>query len=147
MIRGIQHCGIAVSNLDETVRFFRDILGLQAAPIREVKSRRIEQLMKRPGASTRLCFLSTPDGGNIEFTERVLPAGDKVDMSLSSVGVAHLAFEVDDIQKMYRELTAKKIEFNQPPYRIETGPFQGWGVCFLKGPDGMTVELMEAAKA
>jgi catechol 2,3-dioxygenase-like lactoylglutathione lyase family enzyme len=146
MITGIQHFSFTVSNLEETLRFFHDLLGLEATPIREVKGERIEQILQMPGAWLRICNVTTPDNSNLEFIEYVAPKGEKIDLKTCNVGVAHLALEVDDIQKMYDDLTAKGVKFNHSPLWAEAGALKGWGICYLKGPDGITLELMEAPK-
>ena len=37
MIKGIQHFSFTVSNIEETLRFFHDLLGLEATPVREAR--------------------------------------------------------------------------------------------------------------
>lgn len=148
MIKGIQHSSYTVSNLDEALRFFCDLLGLQAAPTLEPKGDRLDKLYKLSEVSQRLAVLRTPANDIIHLIEYISPKGVPIDPKLCNPGVAHIAFEVDDIQKMYDDLTAKGVEFNHPPYwggqKIED--IKGWGVCFLKGPDGIPVELMQAPK-
>lgn len=146
MIKGIQHFSFTVSNLEDAIHFFRDLLGLEVTPIREVGGERAEKILQMPGAAVRICNVVTPGNGNIELVEYVVPRGEKIDLRTCNVGVAHLAFEVDDIQKMYDDLTAKGVEFNYPPFRGDAGVLRGWAVCYLKGPDGITLELMEAPK-
>ncbi len=146
MITGIQHFSFTVSNLEETIHFFHDLLGLEATPIREVKGERIEQILQMPGAWLRICNVTTPDNGNLEFIEYVAPKGTKIDLKTCNVGVAHLGFVVDDIQKMYDDLTAKGVKFNHSPLWAGAGALKGWGICYLKGPDGITLEVMEAPK-
>ncbi len=115
MITGIQHFSFTVSNLEETIHFFHDLLGLEATPIREAKGERIEQILQMPGAWLRICNVTTPDNSNLEFIEYVAPKGEKIDLKTCNVGVAHLGFVVDDIQKMYEDLTAKGVKFNHSP--------------------------------
>ena len=146
MITGIQHFSFTVSNLEDTIHFFHDLLGLEATPIRQAKGWRIEKVLQMPGASLRISNVITPGNGNIEFIEYVAPRGNKIDLKTCNVGVAHLALEVDNIQKMYDDLTAKGVKFNHPPLWPEAGALKGWGTCYLKGPDGIALELMEAPK-
>jgi len=146
MIIGIQHSSFTVSNLEETIHFFRDLLGLEATPIREVKGERIERILQMPGVCLHISNATTPDNGNIELIEYVAPKGAAIDLKTCNVGVAHLAFEVDDIQKMYDDLTAKGVKFNHSPLWAAAGALKGWGICYLKGPDGITLEFMEAPK-
>jgi len=146
MITGIQHLSFTVSNLEEAIHFFHDLLGLEATLIREVKGERIEQILQMPGVSLRISNVTTPGNGNIELIEYVAPTGKKIDLKTCNVGVAHLALEVDDIQKTYDDLTAKGVKFNHSPLWAGAGALKGWGICYLKGPDGITLEMMEAPK-
>ena len=143
MIRGIHHFSFTVSNIEDTIRFFRDLLGLKATPIMDVEDERLGKIVKMPGAVLRVSMVSTPDDGNIELIEYMVPKGDKIDLKTCNVGVAHLAFVVDDVQRMYDDLTVKGVEFNHPPIWIEE---TGLGVCYLKGPDGITLELIQTRK-
>ena len=148
MIKRIQHSSYTVSNLDEALHFFCDLLGLQASTILEPRGERLDKLYQLQEVAQRLAVIRTPGDDIIHLIEYISPKGERIDPKLCNPGVAHLAFEVDDIQKTYDELIAKGVEFNHPPYwggqKIED--IKGWGVCFLKGPDGIPIELMQAPK-
>ena len=146
MIIGTHHASFTVSNLENTLHFFCDLLGLKASPIEKARGEVPENLLQMPSASLMICFVTTPDNSNIEFIEYLAPKGDKIDLKTSNIGVAHIAFEVDDIQKMYDDLAAKGVEFNHPPIWVEAGVLKGWGICYLKGPDGITLEFMQRPK-
>jgi len=146
MIKGIHHFSFTVSNLKETIHFFHDLLGLEVTPLREAKGKHIENIIKMQGASLNIRNVITPDKGTIEFIEYVVPKGSKIDLKTCNPGVAHIAFVVDDIQKMYHDLTNKGVQFNSPPLWIKSGARKGLGQCYLKGPDGITLEFMELPK-
>ena len=149
MIKGIQHVSYTVSNLDEALHFFRDLLGLPASDIMEPKGERLEKLYRMKQVAQRLAIVRTPGDDIIHLIEYLSPKGERIDARLCNAGVAHIAFEVDDIEKTYQELSAKGIEFNHPPYwggQI-IQEIKGWGVCFMKGPDDIPVELMQKPKA
>ena len=149
MIKGIQHMSYTVSNLDEALHFFRDLLGLKASPVMEPKGERLEKLYKLKQVAQRLAIVRTPQNDIIHLIEYLSPKGERIDAKLCNAGVAHIAFEVDDIEKTYQELSAKGVEFNHPPYWggqiIEE--IRGYGVCFMKGPDSIPVELMQKPKS
>ena len=142
----IQHFSFTVSNMKEALHFFCDLLGFKATPVREVKGERMEKLHQLPNASLLISNIITPGNGHIELLEFTEPKGKKIDLSTCNFGVAHLALLVDDIQKMYEDLSAKGVKFNCPPIPIVSGALKGWNGCYLKGPDGITLELMEAPK-
>ena len=119
MITGTHHTSFTVSNLEDTLHFFCDLLGLEASPIIKQRGEVTANVLQIPGASLMISFVTTPDNSNIEFIEYLAPEGDKIDLKTCNIGVAHIAFEVDDIQKMYEDLADKGVEFNYPPIWVE----------------------------
>ncbi len=145
MITGIQHFSWTVSNLEESVSFFRDILGLEVTSIREGRGNRAEKYMQIPGARLRIANVITPDfeGGNIELIEYTAPESKKIDMTMCNPGMAHIGLEVDDLQKTYDDFTLKGVEILHPPLWHDGGVLKGWGAFFFRGPDGITMEVMQ----
>ncbi len=143
MITGVHHFSFTVSNLEESILFFCDILGLKATPIREATGPNLEKTLKLPGASIRIINLTTPDNRTIELIEYRAPKGQKIDLKTCNPGVAHIGFMVDNIERMYEDLSVKGVQFNNAPIRRPDGSS---GVCYLKGPDGITLEFVEVPK-
>jgi glyoxylase I family protein len=147
MIKSTEHFSFTVSNLDDSLRFFCDILGLKATPVAEVTNEDVQKIIKMPGASLRISIVQTPDNRKIELIEYVKPKGKKIDLETCNAGVGHIAFLVDNIQGMYDDLTKKGIRFNSPPVWAAGNDGKGrWGVCYLKGPDDITLELVEVVE-
>ena len=145
MIKSIDHHNFTVSNIEEALHFFCDLLGMKANPIYEVKdNERFQAILQMPGVHFRICTIKTPDNSLIELIQYVMPRGKEIDLKTCNIGVSHIAFEVDNIEKMYEDLTKKGVKFNSPPLWgksvIGTG---NWGVCYLKGPDNITFEFIE----
>ncbi len=144
MVKRIQHFGLTVSDLDEALHFFCDLLGMEAAPVRETSGERPEIILGIPGVSLRLAVVKVPDGNNIELIQYLAPKGQKLDLRTCNPGVPHISFVVDDIEAMVKKLTAAGVILVNPPYwGGESVAGSGWGVCFLRGPDGISVELMQ----
>jgi catechol 2,3-dioxygenase-like lactoylglutathione lyase family enzyme len=144
MIKSTEHFSFTVSNLDDTLHFFCDLLGLKASPIAEVNNEDVQKIIKMPGALLRISLVQTPDNRKIELIEYVKPKGKKIDLKTSNPGVGHIAFLVDDIQKMYDDLIKKGVKFNSPPVWAASNDGKGkWGVCYLKGPDDITLEFIQ----
>jgi glyoxylase I family protein len=146
MIKSIQHHSFTVSSIEKALHFFCDLLGMKANPIHEIKNNeRFDKIVQMPGAWLRLCTIETPDNNLIELIEYVAPEGKKIDLKTCNIGVSHIAFMVEDIEKMYDALSQKGVKFNNPPLWgksvIGTGT---WGVCYLKGPDDITFEFIES---
>lgn len=147
MVKYVQHFGLTVSNMDEALHFFCDLLGLEATEVRETSGERLETILGIPDVSLRLCVLKLPDGNNLEIIEYLNPKGTKLDLKTCNPGVPHISFVVDDIQKMYDDLSARGVKVVNPPYwGGQSVAGHGWGVCFLRGPDGISIELMQPPK-
>ena len=144
MIKSTEHFSFTVSNLNDSLHFFCDLLGLKNSPVIELEDEDLQKIVGIPGARLRLSLVQVPDNKNLELIEYVKPKGKKLDLKVSNAGVAHLAFVVDDVQKMYDDLSKKGVIFNNPPILVPGNDGKGrWAVCYLKGPDDITLELIE----
>ncbi len=144
MITGIQHISYTVSDVEQAREFFATTLGLEATPIRELSGERIERMFGLPELRMRISNVVLPDNGNIELAEYLSPPGARVDLTPCNTGLAHLAFTVDDLQSEYEDLCEKGVHFVHAPIWAKEGALKGWGICRCYGPDGITLELMEA---
>ncbi len=144
MITGVQHISYTVSNIEEARDFFTEKLGLQATKIRELSGERAEKMIGLPGLLMRICNIVLPDNGNIELAEYVSPKGTVIDLAPSNIGLAHLAFTVVDLRLVYDALCENGVHFVHAPLWAKEGSLKGWGICRCYGPDGITIELMEA---
>ena len=140
MIRGIHHCTFIVSNIEETRRFFCDLLGLQqVAKISEISGEQVEKVVHIPGVTLRIFFAVAPDGARLEFIEYYIPKGSNTNPKRYNVGIGRIVFIVEDIKNMYEGLISKGVKFNSEP--VLKG---NWCACSLQGPDGISLELLEA---
>ncbi len=144
MIKATEHFSFTVSNIESALHFFRDLMGLHATPVMEVENKEVQTIVGMPGAHLRISIVQVPGGAGIEIIEYVRPAGKPVDSRSCNPGAAHIAFQVDDIEKMYRDLSGEGIRFVNPPVWAPGNDGKGrWGVAYLKGPDDITIELVE----
>ena len=144
MIITTDHFSFSVSNMEAALDFFCNALSMEASPIEDVAEENVRKIVGFPDARLRISMVSIPGGNRIELIEYVAPRGAQVDSATCNPGAAHIALQVDDIEKMYKDLSGRGVKFINPP---EWGPGPGgagtWGVSYLKGPDGITVEIME----
>lgn len=144
MIKTTEHFSFTVSNMEETLHFFRDLLKLDATPIMDVDSEDVRKIIGMPDAHLRISLVRLPDGKAIELIEYVKPQGKRIDSKTCNPGVAHIAFLVDGVDGMYKDLSGKGVEFVSEPVWAPGNDGKGrWAVCYLRGPDGITVELIE----
>lgn len=144
MIKAIEHFSFTVSSLEESLVFFCDKLGLEATPIEEVNQPDVQRIVGMPDARLRIALVKLPGDKNIELIQYIQPKGKSLDLTTSNTGVAHIAFEVSDITALHKHLSSQGITFLSPPVWTRSNDDRGqWGVCYLKGPDNITFELIE----
>ena len=126
MVKKLLHTRMRVNDLERTVKFYEEALGLKVA--RRHTSPRGAQLV----------FLQTPNSEEeIELCQ--LPNSESVKVQPD---LMHLAFEVEDLEKFASELKAKG-------YALSDGPTQtgsGSVIAFIDAPEGYEVELIQKAK-
>jgi catechol 2,3-dioxygenase-like lactoylglutathione lyase family enzyme len=144
MIVSTEHFSFTVSDLNESLHFFRDLLGLEATPTILVETEGVRQIIGMADARLKISLVKIPDGKNIELIQYLSPTGIRQDLSTCNTGVAHIAFNVQGIEGMYEDLKAKGVEFVSAPVWAPGNDGTGkWAVCYLRGPDGITLEFIE----
>ena len=144
MITGMNHTGFVVKNLETSVEFYSEVVGLQVVARRERDGRPISQVLDYEKTSIKVALLGIDgeDGHILELIEYVNPVSTERPTNERAVlGASHLAFNVTDIEGTFQRLLANgAIRLNAP---VEVTP--GRVVCYLQDPDGNWIELIEAS--
>ncbi len=96
-----------------------------------------------PGARLKTAYLEAPGGHRLELIQYLDPPGVKLDTRTNKVGSAHLALELDDLPRVYRELKAKGVRFKGEPIEIPACPNKGNLMVCMLDPDDFTLELIQ----
>lgn len=126
MIKRLLHTRYRVQDLEKTVTFYRDVLGLE------------ETRRHTSGRGSQLVFLKAP--GSDEEIE--LCKFDESGPVVVGPDLTHLAFEVDDIESFARETAAKGYPLSDGPHRNS----DGGAIAFIDAPEGYEVELIQRGK-
>jgi catechol 2,3-dioxygenase-like lactoylglutathione lyase family enzyme len=146
-LTGISHTSFTVSDLERSLAFYRDLLGMEVLVEVQREGEFIEQVVGFPGASLRIVGLRLRQGSDhiLELIEYRAPQGNCIDLRTCNPGVAHICFITDDIHSTYESLRAKGVQFKSPPVRIPSGPSEGGFDAYFLDPDGITLELSQPA--
>ena len=126
MVTKLLHTRYRVNDLEKTVSFYKDVLGLEE--IRRHKSPR----------GSELVFLQTP--GSEELIEIcAYPASGPV---VVGPDLTHLAFEVDDLEAFAKQAAAKGYPLSDGPTTSTSGSV----FAFIDAPEGYEIELIQAPK-
>jgi catechol 2,3-dioxygenase-like lactoylglutathione lyase family enzyme len=142
-IRAVHHAGHTVADMERSLAFYRDILGLKVVDDAVLGGPDISAMVGLEDASLRAVFLSV-DGRPpfVELIQYFRPTGRQLHggESVADVGNAHFSFLVSDIHATIAELKDKGVQFAGPPLLADEGPFDGEWAAYCYDPDGMVVE-------
>lgn len=138
-LKGIHHNEITVRDLDESLKFYTDVLGLE--PSKELKRhvKEMEQSGKMKNVKMDIAVLQVGED-RFELIQYLNREGKKTDVNPWDYGAQHIAFEVDDVQEVYEKLKKTDVEIITHP---EANEEFGANWMYFKDPDGGTVEAIE----
>ena len=127
----IEHIGIAVKNLDESIAYYENVLGLKCYATEEIKDQKVKTAFFKLGQTKIELLESTdPDGPVGKFIEK------------KGEGVHHIAFAVENIEECLHETREKGIRLiDQVPRKGA----EGLDIAFLhpKSTFGVLTEFCE----
>ncbi len=140
-IQRMDHVGIVVSDLAAATEFFVE-LGLELQGQGSVEGRWVDRIVGLDGVRTQFAFMQTPDGhGRLELIKfHSPPAQDgNRDAPANTLGLRHVAFAVEDIDAVVAGLRAHGAELVGEVEQYE----DIYRLCYVRGPEGIIVELAE----
>ncbi len=119
------HTSITVKDMDTTINFYTKRLGLKLLRRREI-----------PENNAEVAFLTDEEhSSELELTywrgKSSYEEGDQLD---------HLAFEVEDLDKVIRKMKEEGVEVAKEPYTLKGGSRR---LAFIRDPNGVWIELIE----
>ncbi|MGQ0695860.1 MAG: VOC family protein [Nitrospiraceae bacterium] len=122
-VKKLLHTRMRVSDLDETIRFYTTVLGLEV--IERKTSPRGSQLafLRVPNSEELIELTSFPPSGPVEVQEDLV----------------HLAFQVESLDETIASLNAKGVKVTDGPTHSSSGS----RFIFIDAPDGYEIELIE----
>jgi len=143
-IIGFFHGGITVSDMDVSLGFYRDGLGLEQEFDRILDAPYLNTVLGLDQDSIRAVYLRIPGGGFVELLEyrgieRLSAASRPCDY-----GAGHLCLYVDDVEAMHARLVGMGFRARSGQVvDITAGPNAGARSCYMADPDGYAVELFQ----
>ena len=136
----MDHVGIVVDDLAAAIEFFAE-LGLVLQGEGSVEGRSVDRVVGLDGIRAEIAMLETPDGNaRLELSKFHSPSsqGDNRRAPANTTGIRHIAFAVEDIDAVVAGLRARGAEL--------VGELERYGgdrLCYVRGPEGIIIELAE----
>jgi methylmalonyl-CoA epimerase len=128
---GLDHVGVAVKNLDEAVRVYRDVLGFKLEGIHVLEERKIRLAVFSSGGQTNIELLE-PLGSDSTIAKFLETRGE---------GIHHFAVKVTDINAALAELKQNGVALIDETPKVGAG---GTKIAFVhpKSTHGVLIELV-----
>ena len=142
MTTSIHHMSFTISDMEKSLAFYRDILGMKVVfdSIQggfQTNGAVAENITGIPGTEVRFVFLKLGNG-LIELMEYKPKGKPLADNTPTDIGSSHVCFKTENIQEFYRELSAKGVRFHSAPQK--NGKVR---VVYFRDPDGIILEAVE----
>ena len=146
-IVGLFHGGISVADLDRSLGFYRDELGLDVVAQRDATDDYLRRMHDLPFTVVRMAFLAIPNStAVIELLEYRGVDVQKPTFIPMDPATGHVCFLVDDIHAMFDRLRASGHKARSAtPIEITAGPNGDRRAVYFEDPDGYPVEFIQRA--
>ncbi|KKB09072.1 VOC family protein [Devosia chinhatensis] len=128
MLVGFEHIGTTTGDMDASIAFYCDLLGLKLR-------------LRKKNDTAEVAFLDA-GGGMLEIVAPNGGAGRFRDVPMSEAGMRHLTLAYDNVDAVVEMLDAKGVEIVERPRNAHNTEMVQ-RVAFIRDPDGILVELVE----
>jgi 3-oxoacyl-[acyl-carrier protein] reductase len=149
LISDVHHFSFTVSDIERSVRWYTDVLGLELVHRQRQANAYTRILVGIEDADLAVAQFKIPSLSPrysthvLELIEYLSPRGAHNELVTSNVGVAHLALMVTDIHRRYDRLRQHGVVFVNAPVEVAEGANAGGWACYLRDPDGITIEFLQ----
>lgn len=126
MIRKLEHIGVMVTDIERSIKFYTEHLGLE-----------VDERLSL--GETQLIFLSYPGSRDVQI-ELIGPARSDFHQDGR---VNHIAFTVENIEEDVERLLKAGVKMRDTEAK---NPLPGLKIAFFEGPDGEILELFQREK-
>ena len=140
IVKGYRHTGIICKDIEASLIFYRDYLGLEVWQDFWDESNYINEITGISNANVHMIKLKADDGTVVELLDYVSHPTDLIEQEIYNAGACHIAFQVHDIDQAYKDLLNKGVQFLSEPILETEGIAK---VCFCMDPSNTRIELVE----
>ena len=139
----LRHFGITISNVEESLSFYQDILGLEVVKEMDESGIHIDNFSGISGIKVKTIKLKDDSGSMIELLKYHSHPQEANHDLITRVGCSHFAMTVTDLDDVIEKIETAGYSVNCNPQFSPDGNVR---LTFAKGPDGVLIELVEMLK-
>jgi len=149
LMNAISHVAIGVRDMERSLRFYRDLLGLEVMSDQTQPIGDMPALYAKPETGKRravnLRYGKSPGRGFLVLSER--PGGTPGEaIKLDEVGISHFSWWVDDLRAIHEKLKAAGTKILVAPSEVDPAGFgetsqHKYLTCLFEDPDGIILQL------
>jgi catechol 2,3-dioxygenase-like lactoylglutathione lyase family enzyme len=145
VITGVDHFGVTVSDVERSLAFWRDQLGLVEVGRGVIEWEHLDRLVALSDTRIEWVELGISGGGTVELSRYHRPEGAPVAPGEENEpGRSHISLLVDDLASMLAALRAEGVRARtDEPVDIPVGAYAGGKAVYVFDPDGVEIELIQ----
>lgn len=143
MIENVNHVSFTVSDLDASVAFYENVLGLKCISYAERNEEFSSAVTGIPGVQMKIAYMEAPSC-SIELIQYVSGQGLRLDTLTNNIGSTHLCFDISGYDAWIKRMEENGVRFRGKLCVVPAGPNKGRRVCYMMDNDGNNLEFIEA---
>ena len=148
MVGRIYHVGLTVSDLERSIAFYRDMLGLEFQGEIFMEGEETDKMFRMENCKARVAYLNgsanieTPPVELIQFVDNEI---HKEQSNLFKTSISELCFYTDDIDTIYKKLIENNVDcLSEPQYfDFRADGFGESKAFYFRDPNGIILEIMQ----
>jgi catechol 2,3-dioxygenase-like lactoylglutathione lyase family enzyme len=145
MITKLEHAALSVHDMERSLAFYRDVLGMEVQRFLEpgFGGDKLGVVVGLPHCSARIAHL-VMGGFMLELFEYQDPSGNPIprDATQANHGFSHIGFTSTDVREDYERMRGLGVSFISAPVEFRPGVW----IVYFYGPDGEVCELRQAPR-
>ena len=145
MIKNLNHVGFTVSNLNNSIKFYKEVLNFKLFKKSKRNKKFSEKVTGIKNARLNIAYMKL---GNfyLELIEYQAGKGIKINTSVNNVGTVHVCFNIVNFDKYLSQLQSNKVKLVGKPTIIPAGPNKGKQVVYVQDIDSNKLEFISVKK-
>jgi len=135
----LRHIGIVVNNLNNSLKFWKNIFSFKVIKSAKEQGETIDQMLSFKNCKIKTVKMVNKSGLSLELIEFLKPKRIKKEMKTNYNGITHFALEVKNLDEFYKN-NKKKIKFNCSPQISKDLKVK---VLYAKTPENSFIELVQ----